>query len=99
MCDLVTDITPFYLLYSIKNREVVMTVRRRFASVNEAECVACGSCIKVCPKEAIRVPNGVSAIVDLLKCVGCGLCAKECPASVIEIKVHQEEAMKEQVKG
>ncbi|HAB62034.1 MAG TPA: 4Fe-4S ferredoxin [Lachnospiraceae bacterium] len=76
-----------------------MTVRRRFASVNEAECVACGSCIKVCPKEAIRVPNGVSAIVDLLKCVGCGLCAKECPASVIEIKVHQEEAMKEQVKG
>ena len=75
-----------------------MTVRRRFASVNEAQCVACGSCIKVCKKEAIQVPYGVSAIVDLEKCVGCGLCAKACPASVIEIMVRQEESMKEQVK-
>lgn len=75
-----------------------MTVRRRFASVNEAQCVACGSCIKVCKKEAIQVPYGVSAIVDLEICVGCGLCAKACPASVIEIMVQQEESMKEQVK-
>lgn len=75
-----------------------MTVRRRFASVNEAQCVACGSCIKVCKKEAIQVPYGVSAVVDLEKCVGCGLCAKACPASVIEIMVQQEESMKEQVK-
>lgn len=75
-----------------------MTVRRRFASVNEAQCVACGSCIKVCKKEAIQVPYGVSAIVDLEICVGCGLCAKACPASVIEIMVRQEESMKEQVK-
>lgn len=74
-----------------------MTVRKRFASVNEAQCVACGSCIKVCKREAIHVPYGVSAIVDLEKCVGCGICAKECPASVIEIMVQQEEIMKEQV--
>lgn len=76
-----------------------MTVRRRFASVNEAQCVACGSCIKVCKKEAIQVPHGVYAIVDLEKCVGCGLCAKACPASVIDIVVQQEEIMKEQVQG
>ncbi len=76
-----------------------MTVRRRFASVNEAQCVACGSCIKVCPRDAIHVPYGVSAMVHLQKCVGCGLCAKACPASVIKIMVQQEEIMKEQVEG
>ena len=59
---------------------------KRFASVDESLCVACGCCIKVCPKEAISVPKGIYAVVDVEKCVGCGLCTKECPASVIEIK-------------
>lgn len=99
LCDLVTERKSSTCYNLKKDREEVMTVRRRFASVNEAQCVACGSCIKVCPREAIQVPYGISAIVDLQKCVGCGLCAKVCPASVIEIKVQQEELMKEQVEG
>lgn len=58
--------------------------KKRVVSVSK-ECVACGSCIKVCKKEAITVPKGVVAVVDEQKCVGCGLCAKVCPASVISI--------------
>ena len=50
-------------------------------------CVACGCCIKVCPKAAITVPQGVVAVVHDALCVGCGLCAKECPASVISVEV------------
>ncbi len=50
------------------------------------ECVACGCCVKVCPRGAISVPYGVSAQVDEEKCVGCGRCGKVCPADVIRIE-------------
>ena len=59
--------------------------RKRIANVNENECVACGACMKKCPKSAISIPNGICALVDKDKCVGCGICAKTCPASVINI--------------
>ena len=59
---------------------------RRFAVIDEAHCVACGSCMKVCPKGAVTVPKGITANVDPDKCIGCGLCAKACPASVIHIE-------------
>ena len=49
------------------------------------ECVACGCCAAVCPREAIHISYGVIAKVDFEKCVGCGLCAKTCPAAIIEI--------------
>lgn len=60
--------------------------KRRLATVEKKDCVACGCCVKVCPKQAITVVKGVFAQVDADKCVGCGKCAKECPASVIEIR-------------
>lgn len=59
---------------------------KRYAVVNQKECVACGTCIKVCPKNALSIPKGIYAVVDLERCIGCSLCAKSCPASVIEIK-------------
>jgi Fe-S-cluster-containing hydrogenase component 2 len=68
---------------------------KKYAVVDESYCVGCGSCIKVCPKEAISVPNGVSAQIDLGKCIGCGLCARICPASVIDVmteKIADKEA-------
>ena len=50
------------------------------------DCVACGCCVKVCPKQAIEIWKGISAKINLDVCVGCGKCAKECPASVIQIQ-------------
>ena len=50
------------------------------------ECVACGCCVKVCPRAAIRIANGITAQVDPVRCVGCGICARECPATVITIR-------------
>jgi len=59
---------------------------KRQASVLQWECVACGSCMKVCPLGAITVDRGLYAVVDDRKCVGCGKCAAECPASVISLR-------------
>ncbi len=57
----------------------------RKANVDKSLCVSCGSCVKVCPKGAISVINGLYADVDTQKCIGCGRCKIECPASVITI--------------
>jgi Pyruvate/2-oxoacid:ferredoxin oxidoreductase delta subunit len=60
----------------------MMALSKRLAQVGR-ECVACGTCVKVCPRTAIRVASGVTARVDGALCVGCGRCAKVCPADVI----------------
>ena len=60
---------------------------KRKAVVNVHECVACGCCVKVCPRNAISVPRGICAEIRGDLCVGCGKCVKECPASVITLEV------------
>lgn len=60
---------------------------KRKAIVSIRGCVACGCCIKVCPRKAITVPQGIHAVIDRELCVGCGKCVKECPASVISLEV------------
>ncbi|MGC2872605.1 4Fe-4S dicluster domain-containing protein [Ihubacter sp. rT4E-8] len=59
---------------------------RRYAQVAYSQCVACGCCVKVCPKAAIRIEKGKYAVIDVSSCIGCGKCSKECPASVIELQ-------------
>lgn len=61
-----------------------MNKAKKYASVGK-ECVACGCCVKVCPKSAIQVPHGIIARVDMDKCIGCGKCEKTCPAGIITI--------------
>ncbi len=56
---------------------------KKRAKVCTDECVACGCCVKVCPRNAISIFRGIYAEVDGDLCVGCGKCATECPASVI----------------
>ena len=60
---------------------------KRNAIVTIQECVACGCCVKVCPKNAISIYKGTYAKINKDLCVGCGKCAKECPASVIAMEV------------
>lgn len=60
------------------------------AKINKDYCVACGCCVKVCPKGAIKIHKGIFAIVDKDMCVGCGKCSLECPASIIEMEEKDE---------
>ncbi len=63
---------------------------KRKAVVSIRECVACGCCIKVCPRNAISAPDGIYANIDENLCVGCGKCAQECPASIITLEVAEQ---------
>lgn len=56
------------------------------AFVHENHCAGCGACIKVCPRQAISVPDGCYAVVDESRCIGCLLCGRICPAGAIEKK-------------
>lgn len=56
---------------------------KRKAIVDMIRCVACGVCMKACPKSAISIYKGCYAVVEEAKCVGCGLCTKACPAGCI----------------
>lgn len=58
---------------------------KRLAKVNRNDCVACGVCVKVCPKAAISIFKGLFASIEESKCVGCGICLKSCPGSVIDL--------------
>lgn len=68
---------------------------KKIAFVSD-KCVSCGSCIKVCPFNAISIPKGIRAEIDGNKCVGCGKCAKTCPADVITIIERKDSYVKEQ---
>jgi len=63
----------------------IVSTRRKKSIILQNKCVACGCCLKVCPKGAISIPNGIYAIVDNEKCIGCGLCERACPASIIRM--------------
>jgi ferredoxin len=67
--------------------ETVKIRKIRKAAIDTKSCVACGCCVKVCPKAAVKVIKGIYAQVDGNLCAGCGKCAAACPASVIEIEV------------
>lgn len=63
---------------------------KKIAVIDRNVCVACGVCMKACPKGVISIYRGCFAVVDEVKCVGCGLCAKACPAGCIETRERSE---------
>lgn len=64
---------------------------RKTAFVDTSLCVACGTCVKICPMSAIFIVCGCHAAVQSDRCVGCGRCSKACPASVIKLIQRGEE--------
>ncbi|MDH5203517.1 MAG: RnfABCDGE type electron transport complex subunit B [Nitrospirota bacterium] len=46
-------------------------------------CIACSTCVKVCPFDAPAVENNLSKI-SLDKCKVCGLCVSKCPTKAID---------------
>lgn len=63
---------------------------KKLAVPDKNICVACGVCLKACPRGAISVYRGCHAQVEAEKCVGCGLCARVCPAGCITLKERSE---------
>jgi heterodisulfide reductase subunit A2 len=55
------------------------------ASVDEALCTGCQTCLTVCPYDAIsRDQARGAALVSEALCTGCGTCAATCPSAAIQ---------------
>lgn len=70
------------------------------AKTDAVKCVACGKCVKACPKRIIELlPKNIKVVIacsslcrgkDVMSackngCIGCGICAKACPENAIEM--------------
>jgi ferredoxin len=47
--------------------------------VNESECIDCGACISICPREVFSLDSDFKLKLAEEKCVLCGKCIEACP--------------------
>jgi heterodisulfide reductase subunit A-like polyferredoxin len=66
-----------------------LEVAGQVSYVNPAECVACATCVKVCPYGAPIINALGKSEIQGAKCMGCGSCVAACPAKAIALQ-HQE---------
>ncbi|TDA33589.1 MAG: hypothetical protein DSO02_03905 [Hadesarchaea archaeon] len=70
-------------------RKEVLILRERSRKVifNKDRCIWCGTCVDLCPYDAVKLlPSQRVAEFDLSKCMGCGICVARCPAFAIELE-------------
>ncbi len=48
------------------------------------KCTGCGSCVEVCPCDAVEINNDNISTIDDDKCIGCGECMTVCPVEAID---------------
>jgi heterodisulfide reductase subunit A len=63
------------------------------AKVDPENCVACATCVKVCPYGAPMINELMKAEIQSAKCMGCGSCAAACPARTITLQHHEDQAL------
>ncbi len=54
-------------------------------SLNESECVDCGACISICPREVFSLDKNFRLKLEEGKCVLCGKCIEACPHQALTL--------------
>jgi NAD-dependent dihydropyrimidine dehydrogenase PreA subunit len=70
---------------AFRKRGVTVTVPR-LIEVDTEKCFNCGSCVALCPVEAISLGKDLAVVFDKEKCLGstCSICVDACPARAIK---------------
>ena len=71
------------------------------AIVDQAKCVGCLTCVRVCPFEIPRIESKAVGIGKILGaayiepslCTGCGTCTSECPANAIQLRHYRDDQL------
>jgi heterodisulfide reductase subunit A len=71
------------------------------AIVDQAKCVGCLTCVRVCPFQIPAIdPKAVgvghiqgAAYIEPSLCTGCGTCTSECPADAIQLRHYRDEQL------
>ncbi|MDD1699726.1 MAG: 4Fe-4S binding protein [Methanoregula sp.] len=54
-------------------------------TVNESECIDCGACISICPREVFSLDPAWKLQLAEEKCVLCGKCIEACPHQALAL--------------
>jgi len=60
------------------------------STIDEDKCVACLTCIRMCPYDVPFINTKGAAEIESAKCQGCGICAAECPAKAIQLMHYKD---------
>jgi len=71
------------------------------AIVEQAKCVGCLTCVRVCPFGIPKIdPKAVgvgaiigAAFIEPSLCTGCGTCTSECPADAIQLRHYRDDQL------
>ncbi len=70
-----------------------LEIQGQTARVKPEQCVACATCVKVCPYGAPMINHLNKAEIQGAKCMGCGSCAAACPARTITLQHQEDQAL------
>ena len=70
---------------AFREKGVSVTVPK-LIEVDSEKCFSCGSCVALCPVEAIKMEKDFSVKFEKEKCLGstCSICVDACPARAIK---------------
>jgi len=63
------------------------------SQVDGEKCIACLTCLRVCPYQAPFINKAGVAEIEVAKCRGCGICVAECPRKAIQLLHYKEEQL------
>lgn len=81
----VPDDTQEKIVKAFRKRGVSVTVPK-LIDIETEKCFSCGSCVALCPVEAISIDKDFTVQFDKVKCVGstCSICVDACPTRAIK---------------
>ena len=73
------------IVKAFRDRGISVTVPK-LIEVDAEKCFSCGSCVALCPVEAISIDKDFTVQFNKEKCVGstCSICVDACPARSIK---------------
>lgn len=82
----VTVMTDLSALLGRPPQAPAKTQTPALAWIDEAVCIGCTACIRVCPTDAVMGASKLMHTVIAEECTGCGLCVPACPVDCIHMQ-------------
>jgi thioredoxin reductase/Pyruvate/2-oxoacid:ferredoxin oxidoreductase delta subunit len=67
------------------------------ARYSQLKCIACLTCVRVCPYNAPYEDKDGLVALDPLRCQACGICFTQCPAKAIDLELMPEAEILERI--
>lgn len=69
------------------------------AKVDQEKCIACLTCVRVCPLGIPTFGKMGEIAIDPVSCQACGMCVVECPVRAIDIGFHPRDRISSELKA